>query len=199
MASRADLVSSFELATLSSSTALWLRTARLFWSSEDWGRAFEKARSLSHPDAVWLTALFPSRTPPSPAQARAVLLQQPESGRSCFFAAVACRPWDSGLKLRAAELGYPLAQALLSIAALHDREAQFRWARAAADQGDPVSIPKGRLLLGLNLFSAWHDASGRLLRQWLGLQAGSAQVVAAHLAERVYGRRAGPVQRRAAL
>jgi hypothetical protein len=122
-------------------TAMWLRTARLFWSSEDWGRAFEKARSLSHPDAVWLTALFPASgsPPPSPAQARAVFLKQPESGRSCFFASVACRPWDTALKLRAAELGYPLAQVLLSIAALHDREAQFRWARAAADQGDPVS------------------------------------------------------------
>ncbi len=117
----------------------WLRAARLFWSCQDWSRAIEKARACAHPDAVWLCALFPAGTPPSPDQARAVLLRQPESGRSCFFAAVAKRPWDRALKLRAAELGYPLAQALLSIAALDDRDAQFRWARAAADQGDPVS------------------------------------------------------------
>jgi TPR repeat protein len=102
------------------------------WASEeDVGEALQKARECSHPDAQWLSALFPAHAHLSPWGRGNVMRQQGDDPRALHL----LWAWSGGrttdLLTRVAVMGYAPAQAQLSM----DGEDSFPWARRSAAKG----------------------------------------------------------------
>jgi hypothetical protein len=96
--------------------------------------ALAMARECQHPDAQWLASLFPVGVSVTDYQLRRVMREQGEDVRAFF---VASRVGDQLLLERAAEMGYPPAQAVMAMGT-HRRE--LEWAEKAACAGNRVGL-----------------------------------------------------------
>jgi TPR repeat protein len=117
------------------------------WGECDVEVPLQMARECQHPDAQWLSSLFPVTEERITAERMTVVMLQQGNDPRAFFLA-----WKSGPDVgdeyleRAAHLGYAPAQAALSKVSYKPRVA-FEWAQKAAFQSDRC----GLTLLGNHL------------------------------------------------
>jgi hypothetical protein len=115
--------------------AVDLLTAEIKGRPVDVEKFLRAARDCRHPDAQWLTSLFPATSTVTQSGMRDVLLEQGDDPRAIFFVHLldlSSFP-DLAPLMRAAEMGYAPAQAAVS-GSLSGDDA-YRWALAAAAQG----------------------------------------------------------------
>jgi TPR repeat protein len=113
----------------------------------DVAKGLELARESKHPDAVWLTSLFPRGAPDEMTMQR-VMEAQGDDPRALFFASQDGPHLSDGRLQRGAEMGYAPAQAALGARGRVAVEA-YEWTRKAAAQGDRFGIMR----LGLCLWN----------------------------------------------
>lgn len=124
----------------------WFVARNLFLGLHSWKpdikRGLELAALCDHPDAQWLTSLFPVENGvPSLAQIKSVFLALgPSDTRGLVYAFFTGTRFEGGLDFveRSARLGNALAQSCFSRSlAGYDR---FVWAEKGAKGGDPLGM-----------------------------------------------------------
>jgi hypothetical protein len=116
---------------------------------EDVERGLQMARSCDHPDARWLSSLFPAGVAVTKEGVERVMLEQGEDPRAMHIAWTLGRRIDSTLLQRAAERGYAPSQAMYSLrCSLRSPVESFELAQKASAQGDR----RGLCQLGCCLF-----------------------------------------------
>jgi hypothetical protein len=100
--------------------------------------AVAMARECRHPDAQWLASLFPAGTAVRRDSMRRVMLEQGHDPRALFIASRLSSE-DRTRVVRAAEMGYAPAQAIMASTAMADHSSpsgRLAWAESASSQGD---------------------------------------------------------------
>jgi hypothetical protein len=144
----------------------------------DIARGLQMARACRHPDAQWLASLFRPGAVVTQDRLVAVMLEQGSDPRALFL--LSKLEGDSELAERAAEMGFPPAQALMSLRAADD-ETALSWARKAAGQGDR----SGLFQLGRRL----HFGMACAADSWKGLDlCWEAALLGCPVAQDAYGR-----------
>ncbi len=114
---------------------------------EEVAKGLQMARECQHEDAKWLASLFPADEALAISRMREVLLVHQKDARAVFIAwALDDDSDDNAPLLRAAEMGYALAQAVLSWGTTTGED-KLAWAEKAAAQGNR----QGLFQLGDNL------------------------------------------------
>jgi TPR repeat protein len=133
------------------------------WSGVNDDAGFQMVRECQHPDAQWLTSLFPVGVAVTRDGIREVLLKLVDDGRAMFLA-WKLRDVPSTVLTRAAELGFAPAQAQLSAQARTEPPDAFMWAEKAATQGDRSGAFRlaNCLILGLGC----HTNEGRAVEMF---------------------------------
>jgi hypothetical protein len=98
-------------------------------------RALELAAACPHKEALWLTGVFAGKIVLAGKDVKDVLLLEEKNlPSSLCLAALLSDPHDTVLLRRSAELGHPLAQALIVRVVSNGEEEKFRLANSSASQ-----------------------------------------------------------------